>query len=55
MQAKMMLVLLKIDRPKAQNIIDAWNTMVASTIAGHSNDFVTMKEYIDWRITDLGT
>ncbi|KAL2139942.1 hypothetical protein VTI28DRAFT_4454 [Corynascus sepedonium] len=53
-QAKMMLQLNQTDKVCAARIMDAWKTMLSTTLRDKSKNFSNLQEYIDFRIIDTG-
>jgi hypothetical protein len=53
-QAKMMLQLNATDKACAARVMDAWKTMLSTTLRDKARDFVDLEDYLDFRIIDTG-
>ncbi|KAL4863209.1 hypothetical protein BDV12DRAFT_206695 [Aspergillus spectabilis] len=54
-QFKMLLELLSIDAPCAEDVIDSWKTMIATTAKQDKKRvFGKLEEYVEYRIIDTG-
>ncbi|KAK4100847.1 terpenoid synthase [Parathielavia hyrcaniae] len=54
LQAKMMLQLNATDNDCAARIMDAWKTMLSTTIRDKDRDFSDLEDYLNFRIIDTG-
>jgi hypothetical protein len=50
----MMLQLNETDKVCAARVMDAWKTMLSTTLRDKAKDFSDLDEYIDFRIIDTG-
>ncbi|KAK4120553.1 terpenoid synthase [Parathielavia appendiculata] len=53
-QAKMMYQLNATDKVCAARVMDAWKTMLSTTLRGKDKGFSNLEEYLDFRIIDTG-
>jgi hypothetical protein len=53
-QAKMMLQLKMVSKACAARVMEAWKTMLSTTLRDKSKDFADLDEYLDFRIIDTG-
>ena len=55
MQAKLILELMSIDRERAVVLVKCWEQLVNAGASGSKQcEFLTLKDYIPWRIVNVG-
>ena len=55
MQAKLILELMSIDRERAKVLVKCWEQLVNAGASGSKDrEFLTLSDYVPWRIVDVG-